>query len=197
MDDIADRAGRLQAGALPALPGQARPLPRPARQALRGPRAASSARPSPSTRTTSSASTRTIAAYFDFVTREGAAFRLIFESDLTNEPAVRNAPRRRRADLRRGARRGHRRGHRRSTDERRPPARHGPDRHGPGLARGTGSPRAATSPEAEAAALDRRARLARPRVFPKVGGKVPDPPAALACVAQGRTRSYAACPTAG
>src|SRR5690349_6440991 len=32
----------------------------------------------------------TIAAYFDFVSRDGAAFRLIFESDLTNESAVRN-----------------------------------------------------------------------------------------------------------
>jgi AcrR family transcriptional regulator len=31
-----------------------------------------------------------IRAYFDFVSREGAAFRLIFESDLTNESAVRN-----------------------------------------------------------------------------------------------------------
>jgi len=31
-----------------------------------------------------------IAAYFDFVSRDGAAFRLIFESDLTNESAVRN-----------------------------------------------------------------------------------------------------------
>ncbi len=32
----------------------------------------------------------TTAAYFDFVSREGAAFRLVFESDLTNEPAVRH-----------------------------------------------------------------------------------------------------------
>jgi AcrR family transcriptional regulator len=32
----------------------------------------------------------TITAYFDFVARDGAAFRLIFESDLTNESAVRN-----------------------------------------------------------------------------------------------------------
>ncbi len=31
-----------------------------------------------------------ISAYFDFVSRDGAAFRLIFESDLTNESAVRN-----------------------------------------------------------------------------------------------------------
>ncbi len=30
-----------------------------------------------------------IAAYFDFVDREGEAFRLVFESDLRNEPAVR------------------------------------------------------------------------------------------------------------
>jgi AcrR family transcriptional regulator len=31
----------------------------------------------------------TIAAYFDFVDREDAPFRLVFESDLTNDPAVR------------------------------------------------------------------------------------------------------------
>jgi AcrR family transcriptional regulator len=31
----------------------------------------------------------TIAAYFEFVDRDGAPFRLVFESDLTNEPAVR------------------------------------------------------------------------------------------------------------
>ncbi|WP_392542862.1 TetR/AcrR family transcriptional regulator [Oryzobacter telluris] len=32
---------------------------------------------------------RTVAAYFDFVTREGAAFRMVFESDLTSVPQVR------------------------------------------------------------------------------------------------------------
>ncbi|MDO5502453.1 MAG: TetR/AcrR family transcriptional regulator [Actinomycetia bacterium] len=31
----------------------------------------------------------TIAAYFDFVSREDAAFRMVFESDLTSEPEVR------------------------------------------------------------------------------------------------------------
>ena len=31
----------------------------------------------------------TISAYFDFVSREGAAFRMIFESDLTGVPQVR------------------------------------------------------------------------------------------------------------
>lgn len=31
----------------------------------------------------------TMDAYFDYVQREGGAFRLVFESDLTNEPAVR------------------------------------------------------------------------------------------------------------
>ena len=31
----------------------------------------------------------TIAAYFEFVARDGAPFRLVFESDLTNEVAVR------------------------------------------------------------------------------------------------------------
>ncbi len=32
----------------------------------------------------------TVAAYFDFVSQEGAAFRLVFESDLTGEPQVRS-----------------------------------------------------------------------------------------------------------
>ena len=32
----------------------------------------------------------TIGAYFDFVTREGAAFRMVFESDLTSVPQVRS-----------------------------------------------------------------------------------------------------------
>ena len=32
----------------------------------------------------------TVAAYFDFVNREGAAFRMVFESDLTSEPQVRS-----------------------------------------------------------------------------------------------------------
>jgi AcrR family transcriptional regulator len=33
--------------------------------------------------------TAAIGAYFEFVAREGEPFRLVFESDLTNEPAVR------------------------------------------------------------------------------------------------------------
>ena len=33
---------------------------------------------------------RTVAAYFEFVTREGAAFRMVFESDLTSVPQVRS-----------------------------------------------------------------------------------------------------------
>ncbi|MGL5849464.1 MAG: TetR/AcrR family transcriptional regulator, partial [Phycicoccus sp.] len=33
---------------------------------------------------------RAVAAYFDFVTREGAAFRMVFESDLTGVPQVRS-----------------------------------------------------------------------------------------------------------
>ena len=85
------RAGRgLQAGALPALPGQARPLPRAARHLLRRDhrqlprgRSESTARQQAAGRrrrwtpssTTSPATT--------------GAFRLVFESDLTNEPAVR------------------------------------------------------------------------------------------------------------
>jgi AcrR family transcriptional regulator len=33
---------------------------------------------------------RTVAAYFEFVTSEGAAFRMVFESDLTSVPQVRS-----------------------------------------------------------------------------------------------------------
>ena len=54
----------------------------------------------------------TIAAYFEFVARDGAPFRLVFESDLTNEPAVRERVDAVSPGLRRGDRRGHQRGHR-------------------------------------------------------------------------------------
>ena len=50
----------------------------------------------------------TIAAYFEFVDRDGAPFRLVFESDLTNEPAVRERVDRVNMLLRGGDRRGDR-----------------------------------------------------------------------------------------
>ena len=72
---------------------------------------------------------RNVGAYFDFVSREGAAFRMVFESDLTSVPQVRarSTPR---DGLRRGDRRGHRRGHRDPRRARDAP-RLGPRRHGP------------------------------------------------------------------
>ena len=101
-------------------------------------------------------------AYFDFVARESGAFRLVFESDLTNEPAVRE-----RVD--------------RVTSEcaamiADDPRRHRPARRGPSCwpspwwewprsARGSGWPAAGDISKAEAAAL-RRARLARHRGYP-------------------------------
>ncbi len=54
----------------------------------------------------------TMQAYFDFVADDGGAFRLVFESDLTNEPAVRERVERVHPELRRARQRGHRRGHR-------------------------------------------------------------------------------------
>ena len=54
------------------------------------PSSSSCARPSPRPTDNKERVYATIAAYFDFVSRDGAAFRLIFESDLTNESAVRN-----------------------------------------------------------------------------------------------------------
>ena len=86
---------RVQTGAVPALPGQARPLPRAARHPGRG---ADRRRSSPrwtGTPTTGRASTSVLSAYFDFVDRDdeagnpAGAFRLIFESDLNNDPEVR------------------------------------------------------------------------------------------------------------
>ena len=58
---------------------------------------------------------RASGAYFDFVDAEGEAFRLVFESDLRNEPAVRERVDRGTAGVRRGDRRDHRGRHRRST----------------------------------------------------------------------------------
>ena len=52
--------------------------------------------------------------------RDGAPFRLVFESDLTNEPAVRERVDADAARLRRGDRRGDRGGHRRCRHGRRP-----------------------------------------------------------------------------
>ena len=119
MDDIAERAGRQQAGALPALPGQARPLPRPARPARRG---AGRGGPRPRWRrppTTSSGSPPPSRPTSAFVDEDGGAFRLVFESDLTNEPAVRERVDGVNARLRRGDQRGDPR-RRRAAHGRRP-----------------------------------------------------------------------------
>ena len=84
-------SGRVsQARALPALPGQARPLPRAAR---RGHRRRWS-RPCASAlaehhRQQAAGRRHDRRRYFDFVSDPGGAFRLVFESDLTSEPAVR------------------------------------------------------------------------------------------------------------
>ena len=91
MDDIAERAGRVQAGAVPALPRQARALPRAARHPGRGAGRRRAATRSPRPTTTASASTaccRPTSASSTATTSDGA-FRLIFETDLGNEPAVR------------------------------------------------------------------------------------------------------------
>ena len=89
MDDIAERAGRLQAGALPALPRQARPLPGAARRP-RATRSSTTAAPrSESTHDNKQRVAATIDAFYEYVANDTGAFRLVFESDLTNEPAVR------------------------------------------------------------------------------------------------------------
>ena len=75
----------FQAGALPALPGQARAVPRGPRREQR-----LAHRPGPdaleSTTDNRKRVRATFEAYFDFVAHESGAFRLIFESDLTNVP---------------------------------------------------------------------------------------------------------------
>ncbi len=93
MDDIADRAACLQTGSVPALPEQARALPRPARLQRRPICWRRSAAALASTHDNKQRVEATIAAYFEFVDRDDAPFRLVFESDLTNEPAVRRARR--------------------------------------------------------------------------------------------------------
>ena len=109
------RAGRgVQAGAVPALPGQARAVPRAARHPGRGAvgrrarragrhRRQPRARPRRAERPTSSSSTAT--------TSDGA-FRLIFETDLGNEPAVRERVEAVTAEDDAGRRRHRRRRHR-------------------------------------------------------------------------------------
>ena len=77
-----------QAGALPALPGQARSLPgaaRGARLRARGPRRRGHGRHRRQPR----AGRRRRGAYYDFIDAEGEAFRLVFESDLRNDADVR------------------------------------------------------------------------------------------------------------
>jgi AcrR family transcriptional regulator len=90
MDDIADRAGVSKPVLYQHFPGKldlylalldqhCGTLESLVRDALRTP--AESAR---------SKVFATIEAYFDFVSREDAAFRMVFESDLTSEPQVRD-----------------------------------------------------------------------------------------------------------
>ena len=84
------RAGRgLQAGAVPALSRQTGALPRAAGHALRRDHR-QDARPRCGTaRDNKVRMAGAISAYFDFVDHESEAFRLVFESDLRNDPAVR------------------------------------------------------------------------------------------------------------
>ena len=93
MDDIAERAGVSKPVLYQHFPSKLELYLRPARPARRRParqgaRGASTAPP-----TTRRASPPSVAAYFDFVDGEGSdgegAFRLVFESDLRNDPAVR------------------------------------------------------------------------------------------------------------
>ena len=93
----------------------------------------------------------TVQAYFDFVDDPGGAFRLIFESDLTNEGAVRNRVDRTNDAVRAAREPGHRRGHRAHRGRGHAARRraHRPGRRPP---RGTGCARGA-DPKAEAARL--------------------------------------------
>ena len=170
--------GGVQAGALPALPRQARPLPRPARQALRDPGVPRAGGPRASAATTRSASSAPSPPTSSSSRSEGAAFRLVFESDLTSEPAGALA---------------------RSTPSRWTAPRRSPrsSPRTPGLdderALMLGSALAGMAqvaarhwlaqggdvPEQEAARDDQRPRLARAGVVPQ--GRVPDPTADAAC----------------
>jgi hypothetical protein len=83
---------RQQAGAVPALPEQAGAVLRPARPARRRP-AGQGPAALDSTTDNKARVAASVAAYFDFVDGKGSdvegAFRLVFESDLRNDPAVR------------------------------------------------------------------------------------------------------------
>ena len=153
-----------QAGALPALPGQARPLPGPARPALRRAGRRRSARRSPRPPTTSSGSRRRWRPTSTSSTPRASAFRLVFESDLTNDPEVRELLDRMQRALRRGDRRGHRRGHRPARRRGRA-ARRRPRRHRPGDGALLAHQRAARS-RATPRRGSRHAVLARHRRLP-------------------------------
>lgn len=88
MDDIADRAGVSKPVLYQHFPGKLELylalLDESAADLAECLRAALSSTDDNSHRVAAS-----IAAYFDFVDREGEAFRLVFETDLRNEPAVR------------------------------------------------------------------------------------------------------------
>ena len=90
MDDIAERAGVSKPVLYQHFPGKlelylalldahCETLERLVREALQRP-----------TEDNKDRVTATIHAYYDFVSREGAAFRMVFESDLTSVPQVRN-----------------------------------------------------------------------------------------------------------
>ena len=89
MDDIAERAGVSQAGALPALPRQARPLPRPARPASCDQIVDNCRLALASTHDNKQRVAATMDVFYEYVADDTGAFRLVFESDLTSEPAVR------------------------------------------------------------------------------------------------------------
>ncbi len=89
MDEIADRAGvskpvlyqHFPASSTSTSPSST-PTARPSSSSCAGPRTDAG---------DNEARVRaTVAAYFDFVTREDAAFRMVFESDLTSVPQVRS-----------------------------------------------------------------------------------------------------------
>ena len=89
MDDIAERAGVSKPVLYQHFPGKLdlylALLDEHTERVVAAVRDARSTRPP----TTSSGSRTTIEAYFRFVDDDGGAFRLVFESDLGNQPEVR------------------------------------------------------------------------------------------------------------
>ena len=183
MDDIAERAGVSKPVLYQHFPGKLElylALLDTHCDAIVAQGARGDGAPPPTTRSGSAAR---CAAYFDFVDHESEAFRLVFESDLRNEPAVRERVERVESGLHRGHHRHDHLRHRRQPGRApscSPPAWSARPRPPPS----SGWPAAGRSPKAGGRGAGGGAVLARHRQLPAAGRVGPD--ASPAATAAGR-----------